>query len=147
MQSLALQIVGEDGCRAAAQSRHAQAGAFQILDPLVRFAPDENIRRGVVDSGDDLQIRAFLVDQDHTVCVERAEIDLAGDQCLKLHVAPADENQFGLQILRGVEASFETDVKRQVEKRLDRKSTRLNSSHLVISYAVFCSKKKNKQKS
>src|SRR5256885_5018268 len=29
--------------------------------------------------------------------------------------------------------------------RLDRKSTRLNSSHLVISYAVFCLKKKKKQ--
>src|ERR1039457_1756977 len=28
---------------------------------------------------------------------------------------------------------------------LDRKSTRLNSSHLVISYAVFCLKKKNRQ--
>src|SRR5262245_64974551 len=28
----------------------------------------------------------------------------------------------------------------------DRKSTRLNSSHLGISYAVFCLKKKNKQK-
>src|SRR5256885_16376377 len=28
----------------------------------------------------------------------------------------------------------------------DRKSTRLNSSHLVISYAVFCLKKKNKHK-
>src|SRR5256885_9715851 len=28
---------------------------------------------------------------------------------------------------------------------VDRKSTRLNSSHLVISYAVFCLKKKNKR--
>src|SRR5437588_7558548 len=27
----------------------------------------------------------------------------------------------------------------------DRKSTRLNSSHTVISYAVFCLKKKNKE--
>src|SRR5256885_3061413 len=27
---------------------------------------------------------------------------------------------------------------------IDRKSTRLNSSHLVISYAVFCLKKKNR---
>src|SRR5256885_11968138 len=27
----------------------------------------------------------------------------------------------------------------------DRKSTRLNSSHLVISYAVFCLKKKNEE--
>src|SRR2546426_8519318 len=29
-------------------------------------------------------------------------------------------------------------------KFIDRKSTRLNSSHLVISYAVFCLKKKKK---
>src|SRR5438034_2142323 len=29
-------------------------------------------------------------------------------------------------------------------RRLDRKSTRLNSSHTVISYAVFCLKKKKK---
>src|SRR5256885_12968278 len=28
------------------------------------------------------------------------------------------------------------------KKQIDRKSTRLNSSHLVISYAVFCLKKK-----
>src|SRR5437762_10220509 len=30
--------------------------------------------------------------------------------------------------------------------RTDRKSTRLNSSHRCISYAVFCLKKKNKNK-
>src|SRR5256885_17206040 len=30
--------------------------------------------------------------------------------------------------------------------RQDRKSTRLNSSHLVISYAVFCLKKKKNKK-
>src|SRR2546426_7881081 len=30
-------------------------------------------------------------------------------------------------------------------ERRDRKSTRLNSSHLVISYAVFCLKKKKQQ--
>src|SRR5437868_11438069 len=29
------------------------------------------------------------------------------------------------------------------DKRQDRKSTRLNSSHVSISYAVFCLKKKN----
>src|SRR6266851_292019 len=29
--------------------------------------------------------------------------------------------------------------------RADRKSTRLNSSHITISYAVFCLKKKNKK--
>src|SRR5258708_22429061 len=30
--------------------------------------------------------------------------------------------------------------------RLDRKSTRLNSSHQIISYAVFCLKKKKKRR-
>src|SRR5256885_12877994 len=35
-------------------------------------------------------------------------------------------------------------VKPTERRFADRKSTRLNSSHLVISYAVFCLKKKNK---
>src|SRR5438034_4642457 len=35
---------------------------------------------------------------------------------------------------------------RVTRARLDRKSTRLNSSHTVISYAVFCLKKKKKKK-
>src|SRR2546426_3646715 len=46
------------------------------------------------------------------------------------------------------------DVKQNADNRVDhnlvhekdRKSTRLNSSHLVISYAVFCLKKKNNQR-
>src|SRR5256885_2591957 len=33
---------------------------------------------------------------------------------------------------------------RRTTRDRDRKSTRLNSSHLVISYAVFCLKKKKK---
>src|SRR5256885_13105649 len=37
-------------------------------------------------------------------------------------------------------------VHRRARERGDRKSTRLNSSHLVISYAVFCLKKKKKDK-
>src|SRR5688572_31036792 len=32
----------------------------------------------------------------------------------------------------------------EVERRVDRKSTRLNSSHSQISYAVFCLKKKTR---
>src|SRR6266850_6838630 len=34
---------------------------------------------------------------------------------------------------------------RRRQRRPDRKSTRLNSSHLVTSYAVFCLKKKKKK--
>src|SRR5688500_20053926 len=43
----------------------------------------------------------------------------------------------------GLEAQTEAEM-RTLFERLgeDRKSTRLNSSHLVISYAVFCLKKK-----
>src|SRR5437899_10237200 len=36
---------------------------------------------------------------------------------------------------------------RSLIHRRDRKSTRLNSSHLGISYAVFCLKKKKKKRS
>src|SRR5258708_17787888 len=34
------------------------------------------------------------------------------------------------------------NLKSEAAARLDRKSTRLNSSHQIISYAVFCLKKK-----
>src|SRR5699024_11883894 len=34
----------------------------------------------------------------------------------------------------------------ETRKDIDRKSTRLNSSHVSISYAVFCLKKKNKDR-
>src|SRR3712207_7694470 len=40
----------------------------------------------------------------------------------------------------------EQTTQRLAGARLDRKSTRLNSSHANISYAVFCLKKKKKPK-
>src|SRR5688500_20026909 len=43
--------------------------------------------------------------------------------------------------INGIRINWETN-----HARVDRKSTRLNSSHLVISYAVFCLKKKIKHK-
>src|SRR2546430_5699877 len=36
----------------------------------------------------------------------------------------------------------ETEIDSQINSCIDRKSTRLNSSHSQISYAVFCLKKK-----
>src|SRR2546430_13602293 len=52
-----------------------------------------------------------------------------------------------LPILRQTRAMFEAGGWHVIElrwgRRLDRKSTRLNSSHSQISYAVFCLKKKN----
>src|SRR5262245_65387018 len=38
------------------------------------------------------------------------------------------------------------EVENVVLARIDRKSTRLNSSHLGISYAVFCLKKKKQKR-
>src|SRR5256885_8652901 len=45
----------------------------------------------------------------------------------------------------GRRSEFQVATLSEIEAR-DRKSTRLNSSHLVISYAVFCLKKKKKHK-
>src|SRR5256885_4030761 len=53
------------------------------------------------------------------------------------HVADCQKGQ------RAVGNAFELHHRLgRVQDALDRKSTRLNSSHLVISYAVFCLKKK-----
>src|SRR5438876_7869645 len=59
------------------------------------------------------------------------------DDCLRERVVP-DQRRRLLDV--------QQVVQRQEEGRvLDRKSTRLNSSHPSISYAVFCLKKKNKK--
>src|SRR5256885_11724476 len=67
------------------------------------------------------------------------------------------EDDIPVRILRALRQRHQTDdrwaealaVQSQLvqlrpddRRELDRKSTRLNSSHLVISYAVFCLKKK-----
>src|SRR3712207_7933162 len=66
-------------------------------------------------------------------------------------VLPAELQAGGLQVPAGERADLaahrrgpgEADlVDQPVLQRADRKSTRLNSSHANISYAVFCLKKK-----
>src|SRR5437762_14109163 len=56
---------------------------------------------------------------------------------------PLDTNQFTQQLVQfaGVEQQLKSN-----DQLKDRKSTRLNSSHRCISYAVFCLKKKKKKK-
>src|SRR5256885_8257431 len=58
--------------------------------------------------------------------ISAVELDRA--RCLAVHLARTDSDRAA--VLCGPAAGG------------DRKSTRLNSSHLVISYAVFCLKKK-----
>src|SRR3712207_7731041 len=61
-----------------------------------------------------------------------------------------DEQQVGVDVDHDGEGEADLHPRRVVLQRevlelleLDRKSTRLNSSHANISYAVFCLKKKN----
>src|SRR5688500_19978885 len=77
----------------------------------------------------------------------RRSSDLEDDQQDQHHVDQRDHVDLG-ERRRGA-ASARGAATRRVQflrENLDRKSTRLNSSHLVISYAVFCVKKKNVQK-
>src|SRR2546426_3261549 len=50
------------------------------------------------------------------------------------------------RITRGVRDCMQVEPPSLSPPYKDRKSTRLNSSHLVISYAVFCLKKKKRKK-
>src|SRR2546430_5617194 len=56
-------------------------------------------------------------------------------------LAPTEDQGFALGI---VEASADSTIEQTTfyTEAVDRKSTRLNSSHSQISYAVFCLKKK-----
>src|SRR5256885_8298605 len=56
----------------------------------------------------------------------------------------ARKSEYRRFAIRGVEGQDDVRSINEVIYRRDRKSTRLNSSHLVISYAVFCLKKKKK---
>src|SRR5260221_9936093 len=55
---------------------------------------------------------------------------------------PDSEEQYAVRLRR---ADQPAEDRFAAENLLDRKSTRLNSSHTVISYAVFCLKKKKKK--
>src|SRR5256885_7954854 len=61
--------------------------------------------------------------------------------CIARHAALAVEDRYVELVLVNSVPLRRSDQLPRVGNR-DRKSTRLNSSHLVISYAVFCLKKK-----
>src|SRR2546426_9598907 len=73
------------------------------------------------------------------IAIELAEEDLAvGVGQAPIHVVATRDGLNTGVLLRQIPPFDAPDVR-------DRKSTRLNSSHLVISYAVFCLKKKKKK--
>src|SRR5256885_4863260 len=84
-----------------------------------------------------LGLRAF-----ETLELLRDHLDL-GD--LRLDAGVLDRGEYRVEVVgRGDDLEVVLVVPKVFRARVDRKSTRLNSSHLVISYAVFCLKKKKK---
>src|SRR5947209_15000503 len=82
-----------------------------------------------------LQIRGAVAEYERTLIAERMRRGRLAKYRAGV-LLPWTRRPFG----------YSVDPDRYFASRpLDRKSTRLNSSHANISYAVFCLKKKNKQ--
>src|SRR5690606_15590997 len=60
---------------------------------------------------------------------------------LTCHAASDPDDEVGIALLQVLHPS---EIRKDLKQSKDRKSTRLNSSHVKISYAVFCLKKKIK---
>src|SRR5438132_2746947 len=76
--------------------------------------------------------------------VTRPPVDLADIEVARDMEVPTEASQF--LPLHGLSLDTSANASQGIRElsEADRKSTRLNSSHTVISYAVFCLKKKNK---
>src|SRR5690554_7172560 len=97
-------------------------GEFELFDPSKQLTWSEREaleQKGLVIQGADLRPL-----RDKTLAFKNSRVWLKHDQVFHLGYCPQ------IQQLRLKQAS------------IDRKSTRLNSSHVRTSYAVFCLKKK-----
>src|SRR5438034_8189882 len=119
--------------------------AQQLQQPFVRHIP----RRGNDTIGWEIGslVQLLQVTRGHgadrvTSAQDRIAVRMLGPQRLIGEI----EHLIVRRVLDGVDL-FEDYValELQVARPQDRKSTRLNSSHTVISYAVFCLKKKKKK--
>src|SRR5437588_6261117 len=118
-----------------------EAGAFvDLLRDVVDVRPGEELRVARDDHlvGGRVPVIGSLGSVRIVGDVHRLHAELRGEalhhrQQVDIAVGRLeDDHAIGLDVLH-------------VEPDGDRKSTRLNSSHTVISYAVFCLKKKRKQ--
>src|SRR5690625_5630985 len=72
-----------------------------------------------------------------------ARLMQAGAQMIKIEGGAWLAETVTMLTERGIPVCAHLGLTPQSVNKLDRKSTRLNSSHVAISYAVFCLKKKN----
>src|SRR5207247_4928396 len=139
-------FVGVNHGRQSGSRAHREPQAF-VLGDLVEGAldvvlqPREALGRNVERDGTRFDLR-----QIENIVDEGKEIRACGIDGLRVI------DLFGLEVLACVvreqlrqdqqAVQRRTQLVRHVGQKLDRKSTRLNSSHEWISYAVFCLKKK-----
>src|SRR5256885_10709616 len=99
----------------------------------LRGDPDTRVERVAALGNADERSIAFLANPRY-----RAQLAATRAGAVVLNPASADECPTAVLLCDNPYATFA----RVATILQDRKSTRLNSSHLVISYAVFCLKKK-----
>src|SRR6266540_116688 len=114
--------------------------ALQLAEAEVPFAlalnmADEAASRGIAIDAERLS-RELGVDVVPTVAVQRQ-----GVATLQSRLASARSSPLRPRYDAAIEAAI-AEVESAMPPGGDRKSTRLNSSHITISYAVFCLKKK-----
>src|SRR5439155_13516173 len=148
----------------AATNANAQADLTPGVARISLIHGDVSTQRG--DSGDwaaaALNQPIVSSDKVSTGASSRAEVQLDHANILRLgdntlaNISGLSRTQVQVRLSRGLidytvfkgtEADVEVDTSNVAVhpyQKEDRKSTRLNSSHVAISYAVFCLKKKNK---
>src|SRR5690242_21078470 len=79
---------------------------------------------------------------------EQLQRHLLGETALVQLQVRADDDDGAARVVHALSEQVLTEAAFLALEHIgeDRKSTRLNSSHMSISYAVFCLKKKKKQK-
>src|SRR5438445_8268912 len=118
--------------------REGNAGQ-QIVDPLLQHSPDGP------DAARSLRTTSLGIDG------MEVAIDFEGDVLRGFdHVLDGDDVGLTGEMIAALGATdriHQAGTPQAQEDLLDRKSTRLNSSHANISYAVFCLKKKRQSTS
>src|SRR2546430_5917065 len=121
-------IIGKDRfvlqlipCGILRPQRHAVIGTGVVVDPAALVAEMETL----ANAGVDVNGRLHISNRAHLIFPYHRELDKAAE-------IARGANKIGTTS-RGIGPAY--------EDKIDRKSTRLNSSHSQISYAVFCLKK------
>src|SRR5438552_12585878 len=137
LQTLLAKVVGTQNERELKRLRPI-VGEVNAFEPAIQALSDEQLRAKTADfrqrfaageTFDDLMPEAFAVVREagrRTLNMRHFDVQLIG----------------GAVLHKGKIAEMKTGEGKTLVATLDRKSTRLNSSHQIISYAVFCLKKK-----